>query len=180
MTPQLARQTVVDDIAQFYDNPLGFVKYAYPWREPHKALEHHAGPDKWQADILTDIGKSVRSRNFDGMNAVLPQRFAVASGHGIGKSALVAWLVNWIMSTRSHAQGTITANTFTQLQTKTWAQIQKWTALSITSDWFRLTGDRMSHVRYPATWFCSAQTSRDENSEGFAGQHALTDRKSVV
>ena len=50
---------------------------------------------------------------------------ATASGHGIGKSTLVAWIVAWIvvwiMSTRPHCQGTVTANTFTQLQTKTWA-----------------------------------------------------------
>ncbi|HEY2605555.1 MAG TPA: terminase, partial [Paraburkholderia sp.] len=101
-------------------------------------------------------------------------RMATASGHGIGKSTLVAWLVNWIMSTRPFSQGTVTANTFIQLQTKTWAAIQHWTPLSITAHWFRLTGNRMYHVHYPAKWFCSAQTCREENSEAFQGQHAAT------
>jgi hypothetical protein len=174
MTPHAAQLILVDQLIKYYGDPLGFVQMAYPWGEPGTILEHHRGPDKWQADILNDIGKEVKARRFDGIHTVLPIRFAVASGHGIGKSALVAWLVDWIMSTRAHAQGTITANTFTQLQTKTWAQIQKWTLLCITREWFRLTGDRMYHRDNPATWFCSAQTSRDENSEGFAGQHALT------
>jgi hypothetical protein len=38
-------------------------------------------------------------------NAVDALRMAVPSGHGIGKSTLVAWIVNWIMSTRPYAQG---------------------------------------------------------------------------
>jgi hypothetical protein len=108
------------------------------------------------------------------VHTVAAVRVAIASGHGIGKSTIVAWLVDWIMSTRPYAAGTITANTFTQLSTKTWAQIQKWTALCITASWFRLTGDKMYHVAYPASWFCSAQSSKEENSEAFAGQHAAT------
>jgi hypothetical protein len=48
---------------------------------------------------------------------------ATASGHGIGKSTLVAWIVNWILTTRPLCQGTVTANTYQQLETKTWAAI---------------------------------------------------------
>ena len=31
---------------------------------------------------------------------------------------------------------------------------------------------RMSHLDAPEAWRCDAQTSREENSEAFAGQHA--------
>jgi len=99
---------------------------------------------------------------------------ATASGHGIGKSTLVAWIVDWIMSTRPHCHGTITANTYTQLETKTWAAIHKWTRLCVTGSWFLVTGNRMYHRDYPQTWFCSAQSCREENSEAFAGQHAVS------
>ncbi len=99
---------------------------------------------------------------------------AVSSGHGIGKSTVVAWTVIWIMSTRPDAVGTITANTFTQLQGRTWAQIQKWAKLSITANWFQVTGDRISHRDRKESWFCAARTCREENSEAFAGQHAAT------
>jgi hypothetical protein len=32
----------------------------------------------------------------------------------------------------------------------------------------------MYHRDYPETWFCSAQSCREENSEAFAGQHAVS------
>lgn len=87
-------------------------------------------------------------------------------------SAMSAWLVDWIMSTRPHSQGTITANTFTQLETKTWAAVQFWTKLCITAQWFDVTATRMFHKLHKESWFCSPQSCRDENSEAFAGQHA--------
>jgi hypothetical protein len=34
------------------------------------------------------------------------------------------------------------------------------------------TGTRIYHRDHPRTWFCSAQSCREENSEAFAGQHA--------
>jgi len=162
---------LAEEIAQFYADPLGFVMFAYPWGEPGP-LKDYDGPDAWQRQLLTEIGTAVQERGFDGIATVKALRVAISSGHGIGKSTIVAWLVDWIMSTRPYAQGTVTANTFTQLTTKTWAQIQKWTALCCTSSWFRLTGEKMYHVDFPASWFCSAQTSKEENSEAFAGQHA--------
>jgi hypothetical protein len=174
MNPKLSPDSrLAEEISAFYADPLGFVRFAFPWGEPGQ-LEQSTGPDTWQTAVLEEIGAEVRKRKFDGFTAVEPIREAIASGHGIGKSALVAWLVCWIMSTRPHCQGTITANTFVQLESKTWAQIQKWSKLCITSHWFRLTGTRMSNVDYPATWFCSAQTCKEENSEAFAGQHAKT------
>lgn len=162
---------LADDLSRFYGDPLGFVQYAYPWGE-QGPLVHETGPDEWQTEFLRDVGREVLARGFDGVKAVKPLRFTTASGHGIGKSTLVAWLVDWIMSTRPYSQGTITANTFIQLQTKTWAAVQYWTQLCITAGWFRVVGNRMYHRTYPAKWFCSAQSSRPELSEGFAGQHA--------
>jgi hypothetical protein len=80
----------------------------------------------------------------------------------------------WVLSTRPHSQITVTANTFPQLQTKTWAAIQNWGALNLVSHWFQIGGQRAYHKNYPSTWFGSAQTCREENSEAFAGQHAST------
>jgi hypothetical protein len=173
MTP--AEAQLADAIAECYADPLKFVLLAYPWGVKGTSLEKFpTGPDKWQRQFLKDIGEQVKQRRFDGRNAVDPIRMGTSSGHGIGKSSITAWIVDWIMSTRPHCVGTITANTFQQLQTKTWASIQKWTGLLINSHWFRVTGEKMSHVQHSATWFCSAQTCREENSEAFAGQHAAS------
>ena len=123
---QRAEGNLVDEIAKYYADPLGFVLFAYPWGEPGE-LKLFTGPDDWQRELLESVGKQVKERGFDGSNPVKPLRFARSSGHGIGKSTIVAWLVNWIMSTRPNCQGTVTANTYLQLKTKTWGQIAKWT-----------------------------------------------------
>lgn len=159
-------------LADYYGDPLGFVLCAFPWGKG--SLAGYDGPDTWQAEFLEDVGRQVRERGFDGMNAVAPIRMTTASGHGIGKSVLSAWLFWWVMSTRPHSQITVTANTFPQLQTKTWAAIQNWGALNLVSHWFEIGGQRAYHKNHKSTWFGSAQTCREENSEAFAGQHAAT------
>ena len=162
---------IANDVKRFHDDPLGFTLFAFPWRKPG-LLEHHDGPDTWQREFLTQLGEEVRKRAFDGVHAVLPVRMAVSSGHGVGKSVLSAWIVNWVMSTRPRARGTVTATTFTQLETRTWAAIQQWTRLSITGHWFTVTSDKMFFRGQKESWLVSAQSSKEENSEGFAGQHA--------
>lgn len=163
---------LADEVAECYADPLRFVLTMFPWGEPG-GLEHHPGPDTWQTELLTRIGEEVTKRSFDGVHAVAPVRVAVSSGHGIGKSTLQAWLVLWLMSTRPHAKGTVTANTGTQLDTKTWAAIRHWASLCLTGPWFVINTQKMYHPSYPASWYCSAQTCREENSEAFAGQHAV-------
>jgi len=170
---QRAEGNLVDEIAKYYADPLGFVLFAYPWGEPGE-LKLFNGPDDWQRELLNRVGEQVKERKFDGSTPVKPIRFARSSGHGIGKSTIAAWLVNWIMSTRPNAQGTITANTYLQLKTKTWGALGKWTKMSINSHWFTLTGEMMYHNDHKETWFCASQSCREENSEAFAGQHAAT------
>ena len=161
-----------EDCRDYADNPLAWVLWAYPWEQKGTFLEHHDGPDVWQADFLRRFGEQIRERGFDGKTAVDPIRMAVSKGHGVGGSALAAWIVDFIMSTRPHCQGTVTANTTTQLQTKTWAAIQRWTKACKTGHWFICNNERMYRIGYRESWFCSPQTCDEKNSEAFAGQHA--------
>ena len=163
---------LAEELNKYYHDPLGFVLFAYPWGKKGSSLERHDGPDAWQREFLQDLGEQTKERAFNGFDPVMPIRMAASSGHGIGKSTLVAWIVDWIMSTRPMSKGTVTANTFTQLKTKTWAAIQTWTKICITSHWFKVTSERVYHVNYQEAWFCSAQSCKEENSEAFAGQHA--------
>lgn len=172
-SPAKVQDELAAFVGQFYDDPLGFVEACYPWGEPGP-LDSYKGPDKWQAEFLGRIGEEVRKNRFDGLKPVAAIRRAVSSGHGIGKSTIAAWLVDWIMSTRPHSQGTVTANTFTQLETKTWAAVKKWTALCITAHWFVVNDNMMYQVDNKATWFCAPSSCKEENSEAFAGQHAAT------
>lgn len=185
LDPNLA---LAEDMGRFFDDPLGFVMYAYDWtNDPalhvcklpapwNMIYDCEFGPDLWACELLDDVGAQVRQRGFDGQHAVEPIRMATASGHGIGKSAVTAWLVDWIMSTRPYAKGVVTANTGPQLETKTWAEIAKWTKRCLTGHWFDVsTGKgsmRMVHKLHPESWRCDAQTCREENSEAFAGLHA--------
>jgi len=163
---------LIDLVGEFYADPLGFVVTCFPWGEPGTALEHFPGPDQWQRQELREIGVQVRECAFDGCTPVSPIRRAVASGHGIGKSALTAFVVLWLMATRPDSRGTVTANTYVQLETKTWAAVQKWHKLCLIAPWFVCTTNRLYHRENKETWFCSPATCKEENSEAFAGQHA--------
>jgi hypothetical protein len=165
---------LLDMMADYVDDPLLFVLECFPWGEPGTPLEAFTGPDEWQRRELDEIGQQVRDRGFNGITPVAPIRRAIASGHGIGKSTLTAFVVLWVMSTRPDAQGTVTANTFIQLETKTWAAIQKWHKLCLTAPWFICTTARLYHRDAKESWFCAPATCKEENSEAFAGQHAAT------
>lgn len=165
---------LADHMVRFYADPLGFVLFAFEWNIGD--LEGHDGPDEWQTQTLREIGEAVDGRGFNGVDPVDALRFATASGHGIGKSALTAWLILWLMSTRPFCKGVVTANTSSQLETKTWAELAKWAKRCITGHWFKVSTGKMSmriaHKEHPETWRCDAQTCREENSEAFAGLHA--------
>lgn len=154
---------MAEDMAAFFADPLGFVRYAFPWGEGE--LAGHNGPDEWQAALLRDIGAGAAS-------ADKAARFATASGHGVGKSALVAWIILWAMSTRPHLAGAVTANTSAQLSDKTWRELALWHKRAVNRHWFRWTSARFHQVDHPDTWFVAAIPWNRERPEAFAGLHA--------
>lgn len=157
------------EIGQFFADPLGFVLFAYPWGMEGTILANESGPDQWQRDLLNKIGAKIIGNSRSGVDDAI--REAIASGHGIGKSALVAWIVQWFMSTRAHAQVVVTANTETQLQTKTWREMAKWHKLMINRGWFECTVTQFKHVDHPVTWSANAITWSEQRAEAFAGTH---------
>jgi hypothetical protein len=171
---QAAHAELARAIAQFYDDPLGHVLFSYPWGKG--PLTGREGPQVWQTDFLLEVGEEVRKRRFNGVDPVAPLQMSTASGHGVGKSALTSWLIRWILDTRPFSKGVVTANTGEQLRTKTWSELAKWHGMGITRAWYVLTSGSGSlsyyHRDYREQWRCDAQTSREENSEAFAGLHA--------
>lgn len=159
------------EVAKYYADPYGFALAMFPWGVPGP-LEHHDGPDTWQVEVLKWIGEQVAERAFDGHTPVKPIRVAISSGHGVGKSVLAAIIVCWILSTRPYAQGTITANSIKQLDTKTWARLQLWMSLCLTGHWFTINSEQVYHTAHKPNWFASKQSSDADNSTSFAGQHA--------
>lgn len=164
---------LADEVSKYYADPLGFVLFAYPWGEPG-LLESEPGPDDNQREFLDSLAQEVRTRAFDGGSAVIPIRMSETSGHGTGKSAMGAWIADWILSTRPNSIGTVTAGTFTQLEDRTWAAIRYWTKLCITGHWFDVQARAIHHKAFRDSWKVVAQTCKEENAQSFAGQHAKT------
>lgn len=198
-------EVLCDEVGKFYRDPLGYVMFAFPWdtesaisivrlaagvdgmlsdddlarqaayRARFPSCEH--GPDLWACDFLDELGREIRRRGFDGRTPVEPIYFATVSGHEIGKSALVAWLTKFILDTRPHSVGSITAVTDEQLRTKTWAEVGKWHKMSLTAHWYDYSSSRgnmaLVHKQHPK-WRADARTARKERSESFQGQHSPT------
>lgn len=162
------------DMGRFFDDPLGWVMYAFPWDEGE--LTGFTGPDDWQKEFLSDWGAAIKKNGFNGVDPVDSYMDATSSGHGIGKSALVSWIILFIMSTRPMCKGVVTANTSEQLRTKTWGELGKWRKRCITGHWFVYNNGKgnmnLYHAEHQESWRVDGQTCREENSESFAGLHA--------
>lgn len=162
-TKQTPQDELVEWLASVADDPYTFVLGAFPWGEAGTSLEHDHGPEPWQAEIL----HAVRG----GLPVDRAIQLAVASGHGVGKSCLVSWLILWAISTFADTRGVITANTETQLKTKTWAELGKWYHLFIGKDLFKLTATAIFNVENERTWRIDMVPWSERNTEAFAGMH---------
>ena len=153
-------------IASFAHDPLGFVRFAFPWGEDGTELVSATGPRAWQAELLEGLGRRLRESRE-------PIRIARASGHGVGKSTIAAWVTIWALSTMPDARVVVTANTETQLRTKTWPEVVKWLRLAIHRHWFRSTATAVysADPLHERLWRADAIPWSEENTEAFAGLH---------
>jgi len=164
---------LIIELAQFTHDPYGFVVFAFPWGEPGP-LEN-AVIEPWQRDLLIALGEGL----IDLQGAI---RLATTSGHGIGKSALVSWLILWSMSTLEDTVGVVTANTEKQLTTKTWVQLAKWYRMFIGRELFKMTATALFSVdpEHERTWRMDMVPWSERNTEAFAGLHNQGKRIVVV
>lgn len=170
-------------IAGFFDDPFGFVMAIFPWGEPQlpdgsfNPLHDKVGPEDWQREELVAMGEAIKD------NMVLTDiglqtqvyRVAIASGHGIGKSAFVSWLILFLMSTRVDTRMAVTASTQFQLEDKTWPELSKWHNLMLNKHWFTWSATALSFAAYPESrrknYRATAATVSETNTEAFAGLH---------
>lgn len=170
-------------IAGFFADPYGFVMAVFPWGQPtlpdgtFNPLHNKQGPEDWQREELEALGEHIKN------NILLTEmglqmevyRLAIASGHGIGKSAFVAWIIIFLMSTRVDTRMAVTASTQFQLEDKTWPELAKWHNLMINKHWFEWTATAFSFAAYPLerrkNYRATAATVSETNTEAFAGLH---------
>lgn len=171
---ELAR--LMSELGSYSYDPYGWVMYAFPWGTGE--LEGETGPDEWQKDFLIHLRE--RMHKSVGIGGVI--REAVASGHGIGKTTLVSWIILWAMSTLPDTRGVVTANTENQLKTKTWTELAKWLRLCIAKPLFDLGATALRSIipERDQTWYFNMAPWSEENTEAFAGLHNKHKRLLVV
>ena len=165
------KHTLIDQVASYALDPLGFVLFAFPWGEPGTELANSIGPRDWQRELLAELGQ--RLREGYQLGKLLPILMARASGHGVGKSTVAAWIILWGLSTLSNTRAVVTANTDGQLRSKTWPEVTKWLRLMINREWFKATATAVfaAEPERERLWRADATPWSDENTEAFAGLH---------
>lgn len=118
-------------------------------------------PDAWQAEALQALGNH--------------SRVAIRSGHGVGKTALEAWVCLWFLFTRPYPKIPCTAPTQRQLYDILWPEISKWMEQSeILKAIFEWKQTKVAARFAPERWFATARTaSKPENMAGFHEDHIL-------
>lgn len=162
-------EELANDAAKFYLDPYGFVLWAFDW--DFGELTGFKGPDKWQTECLKHVRDSLQANRADEETANDALFYAVKAGHGVGKSAFTSWIILWLMSTRPHFVGVVTANTKEQLTRKTWRELAIWHNRCITGHWFKYNATSFHHVKHVNTWRTDATPWSEHNSEAFAGMH---------
>ena len=144
--PQLPPSAALEVRERYYGKPALF-------------LEEMLGMelDEWQRELCGEFHEH--------------DRFAIASGHSSGKSALTAGLIQYFLAVHPDPQVIVTANTQQQLREKTWRELAKWHQKSLVREWFQWTATQFALKECPETWFASAVPNTPHSSESFAGAH---------
>lgn len=163
--------------------PRAFVYGAFPWGEAGTELAERQGPEDWQDRVLLSIETKLLAglASPAGIIAEAIQE-AIKSGHDIGKSTLVSWLIIWAISTREDTKGVVTANTEKQLRLKLWPELAKWHRLFLARDLFKVTATSIQTTDPDRVleWRIDAIPWSEDNPEAFAGLHNFGKRVIVI
>lgn len=150
---------------------------ANPWLEFYRRYFHDpvafvrevlgVEPDPWQLDVLAAVARCDR-------------HISIRSGHGVGKTALLAWVSIWWLVTRWPQKTVCTAATGPQLFDALAAEVKIWMSHlpSAIQGCFIVQTESVAAVAtaaHPAAAeqsFISFRTSRAETPEAMAGVHA--------
>ena len=162
---------LADELATYAGDPVGFVLNMFDWNSPELKGKH---PEPWQVEILQAIK--------DGLSLGKAVRLAVASGHGVGKTCLVSWILLWAISTREDTRGILTASNEAQLATRNRAELRKWFDLWKAREFFELTATALLHADSESqqVWRIDLLPWNEHRPEAFAGLHNQGKRIVVI
>ena len=184
-SPRL-EQDLITEVLTFKYSPEQFALYAFPWGKAGTPLAQIDGPRTWQRDEFRRIEDHL-ALDIEKARIGLPCSplyLSISSGRGIGKSAWLSMLDMWVASCWIGSTTIVTANTETQLRSRTMAELGKWHTMAINRHWF----DKSSMALRPMPWFAElvetqlkmdtqyyyvdAQSWSAENPDAFAGAHS--------
>lgn len=137
-------------VSSYVDDPVGFVRDILG-----------GTPDPWQEGVMRDVASGKR-------------RISVRAGHGVGKSAVCAWLSIWHMVTRYPQKTVMTAPTAGQLFDALFSEVKYWINKlpEPIKALFTTTSEKVTLNASPEASFISARTSSADRPEALAGIHS--------
>ena len=141
-TTQAKAITIARDLKGFRADRAGFVRRFL-----------HVEPDPWQEEALghLDAGKNL----------------SVKSGHGVGKTAFLSWVILHGLTTYAWPKIPCTAPTNHQLADLLWSELGFWLNGSPLRHLFSMSATKIASKVYPE-WFAVARAcSKPENLAGF-------------
>jgi hypothetical protein len=161
---------LVEELLACSDDPLAFVNLAFP----------EIRLEAWQHDVLATIGSQLRENKQLGRWKAV--QIAVASGNGIGKTALLSWIILWALATFENTLGVVTAGTEPQIRTRLWGELSKW-FVQLPEDLrgaFEMTATAIFNRQNERTWRIDGRPWSERNQEAFSGLHNFGKRVLVV
>ena len=122
------------------------------------------------------IGAEPTQHQLQALNAIKDQgaHVSIRSGHGCGKSTVLAWIVLWFLCTHNNCRIPCTAPTSHQLFDILWPEVDRWVQdmNPIFASQIRRNSDTIWIDNHKSTQYAAARTARKENPEALQGMHA--------
>lgn len=108
------------------------------------------------------------------VDPTVPPHLSIRSGHGVGKTAWLAWCILWFTTTHFPCKVPCTAPSASQLHDVLWAELELWRRKmgKQLSELFETTSDRMYLKLAPGECYAVARTARKENPDALQGFHS--------
>lgn len=139
--------------------PEAFVREAFEW--PQDEIQRFPQVlATWQAESLRALAEH--------------DRIAIRSGHGVGKTTFICWVILWWQLTHVPNKVPVTANRQDQLYDVIWSELKRWHKRlhPALRNLLEVTSDKIAWKSDPDEGFAVARTARKESPEAFQGFHA--------
>lgn len=102
---------------------------------------------------------------------------SVVSGHGVGKSATIAWIIFHYLFSIENCNIACTAPSKEQMFGVLWKEASLWHIRMKNEEiksWFRITSDKIVVQGRDQIWWARARTASKDKPEGLSGVHSIT------